>query len=112
MALIKKKIFKFSIAALVILGFIVAWLGFGERGFIHLYRMEKERQAYQERIQQLEEINQDLFDEINRLREDNDYIESIARKELGLVREDEIIYRFSKAPEEDEDIDETIEEKP
>ncbi|MDY7036845.1 MAG: septum formation initiator family protein [Thermodesulfobacteriota bacterium] len=90
----KKDILKFLFIALILLGLIVAWLGFGERGFIHLYRMEKERQTYVERINQLEEKNQQLFEEINRLRNDQDYIESVARRELGLIKDNEILYRF------------------
>ncbi|MBN2062713.1 MAG: septum formation initiator family protein [Deltaproteobacteria bacterium] len=90
----KKGIIKISLITVILLGLIIAWLGFGERGFIHLYRMDKERQSYQERIQNLEEANLKLLDEIKRLREDKEYIESIARKELGLIKENEIIYRF------------------
>ena len=91
-----KRFFKVTFAVLILLGFLVAWLGFGERGFIHLYRMDKERQEYQEKIRQLEEENNKLLEEIDRLHNDKEYIESIARKELGLVKEDEIIYRFDK----------------
>ena len=94
MSLRKKELLKFSIFALL-LGLIIAWLGFGERGFIHLYKMEKERQAHMERIRKLKRENQALLEEINLLRTDRTYLESVARKELGLVKEDEILYRFS-----------------
>ena len=92
-----KGIIKVTLITLIILGLIIAWLGFGDRGFIHLYRMDKERQFYKEKIQKLEEANLKLLDEIKRLREDNEYIESIARKELGLIKEDELIYRFDES---------------
>ena len=95
MGLNKKDFFKISLITLIVLGVIIAWLAFGERGFIHLYRMEKERQAYLEKIRELEKANQELLEQIERLRDDKDYIESEARKELGLVRENELIYRFS-----------------
>ena len=72
-----KGIIKVTLITLIILGLIIAWLGFGDRGFIHLYRMDKERQFYKEKIQKLEEANLKLLDEIKRLREDNEYIESI-----------------------------------
>jgi len=32
--------------------------------------------------------------EIRRLRDDRDYWEQLARKELGMVREGEIVYQF------------------
>ena len=92
----KKGFLKFSFIALLFLALIVAWLGFGERGFIHLYRMEKERQTYLARIRHLEKQNQQLLEQINQLRTDEDYIESVARRELGLVKDNEIIYKISR----------------
>ena len=91
-----KDFLKVSLIVFIILGVIVSWLAFGEGGFVHLYRKEKERQAYLEKIRELERTNQELLDEINRLREDKAYIESVARRELGLVKDNELIYRFSK----------------
>lgn len=101
MSLRKKELLKLSIFALL-LGLIIAWLGFGERGFIHLYKMEKERQAHMQRIRKLESENQALLEEINLLRTDKTYLESVARKELGLVKEDEILYRFSSKRQTDD----------
>lgn len=92
----KRGLLKFSLITLLFLALMVVWLGFGERGFIHLYRMEKERQAHLERIHKLEAENQRLMDEINRLRSDKQYIESLARRELGLVKENELLYRFER----------------
>ena len=77
-------------------GLIIGWLGFGERGFFHLYKMEKEREVYLHRIGKLEQENQSLLEEIKRLRTDKAYIESLARRELGLLKEDEILYRFAR----------------
>ena len=73
---------------------VVAWLGFGEQGVINLYHTEMERQAYVERIHQLTEENQAMFEEIDRLRTDMDYVEFVARKELNLIKENEVIYKF------------------
>jgi cell division protein FtsB len=56
--------------------------------------MEKERKEYLERIRRLEEENRRLWAEINRLRHDREYIESLARKKLGVLKENEVIYRF------------------
>ena len=97
--MIGKDILKFSLLALLFLGLVVAWLGFGERGFIHLYRMDTERQAYLERINKLERENRELLEEIQRLRSDRDYVENLGRRELGLVKEDELMYRFGTTKE-------------
>lgn len=96
MALTRKDAFKLTALGLLFLTLMVAWLGFGERGFIHLYKIEKERQAYVEKIRDLEQESRQLLDEINRLRSDRDYIESQGRKELGLLKDGEVLYRFKK----------------
>lgn len=41
-----------------------------------------------------EEENQKLKEEVRRLQHEKRYIEEIARKELGMVKEGEIIYQF------------------
>jgi cell division protein FtsB len=92
----RRKILRFSLLAFLFFGLMVAWLGFGERGFIHLYRMEKERQAHLDKIQDLEQENRELLEEIERLRDDAPYVESLSRRELGLVKDDEVLYRFVK----------------
>ena len=97
MSITRKKLFKSSFLAILILGLIMAWLGFGDRGFLHLYRMEKNRKACIDRIRKIEKENQDLIEEIRRLNTDTAYLESVARKELGLVKENEILYRFSRS---------------
>ena len=79
---------------------IISWLGFGERGFKYLYGKEKERQAYRKKIHKLEKENQKLLDEIDRLHTDKKYLESVARRELGLIKDDEILYRFAREKED------------
>lgn len=90
------KVLKISILAFVLLGLIASWLAFGDRGFLYVYRKDKEKQAYEEKIRQLKEANQKLMNEIDRLRNDKEYIEETARKELNMVRDGEVIYRFAK----------------
>ena len=99
MSLTRKEAIKLSTFALLFMALMVAWLGFGERGFIHLHRKDKERQAYVEKIRKLEEDNQELIEEIRRLRSDKSYVESMGRRELGLVKEGEVLYRFKKEKE-------------
>jgi len=72
----------------------IMWLGFGKNGFLNLYRMELERQANIKRVQQISRDNQALMDEIQRLKSDDRYIEAVARRELGLVGERDLVYRF------------------
>lgn len=92
----RKALIKLSIVFLF--GLLVAWLTFGDRGLIHLYRMEAKRQAYEQRIQILEMRNQALLERIDRLKKDKEYIESVARKELNLLKEDEVHFHFAGDP--------------
>ena len=96
-----KHFLKLSLLALLFVGLVVAWLGFGERGFIHLFRMDRERQAYLERINNLQRENRELLDEIQRLRSDREYVEDLGRRDLGLVKNDELMYRFETKKEKD-----------
>lgn len=99
MAIVKNKFFKGLLLGLFVIILVVSWLAFGDRGFIYLYRMDKEREEYLERIEELKLANQKLQDEIDKLRTDRDYIEATARKELGLVKKNEVIYRFTEDDE-------------
>jgi cell division protein FtsB len=75
---------------------VVSWLAFGDRGFKWVYTMEKERQEFLERIKKLEAANDELREEIDRLKYDREYIETEARRSLGLLKENEIIYKFNE----------------
>ncbi len=96
MHLNKKGLFKFTFFFILLLSLMVAWLGFGEHGFVHLYQMERERASNLERIHHLEDENKELLEEINRLRTDREYIEAMGRRELGLIKNEETLYRFEK----------------
>jgi cell division protein FtsB len=94
----KGKFWKVLLIVLCFLGAIAAWLAFGERGLLRLYNAEMERQAHIDRIRRLAAENRALLEEINRLRTDIEYAESVARRELNLIKENEVIYRFKKKP--------------
>jgi cell division protein FtsB len=91
----QKQFWKISLIMIGILVPLLAWLVFGKRGLVELYHSDQERQAYEERIRRIDEENRALYEEINRLKTDMEYIESVARKELNLIREDEVMYRFN-----------------
>lgn len=96
MAFFKKSYFAyFSILAFVAV-LLLAWVSLGRHGLIDLYKMQKEKEEYLTIIRDLKEKNRLLAAEIRRLREDKEYLESVARKELGLIKDNEIIYRFKE----------------
>jgi len=67
---------------------------FGEKGILHLLRLKRELTRIREENQRAEEENQRLREEVKRLQQEKRYIEEIARKELGMVKEGEVIYQF------------------
>lgn len=96
MAFFKKSYFAYiSILAFVAV-LLLAWVSLGRHGLIDLYKMQKEKEEYLAIIRDLKEKNRLLAAEIRRLREDKEYLESVARKELGLIKDNEIIYRFKE----------------
>ena len=87
----KRRILILILISLLILGSLTF---FGEKGIFNLLRLRKEVVRIKEKNLRLEEENQKLKEEVKRLQNDKRYIEEIARKELGMVKEGEIIYRF------------------
>lgn len=92
----KRKFWKIPVVFVCFLGVVFAWLAFGERGLLHLYNAEMERQDHIDKIRKLAAENRALLEEINRLRTDIEYAESVARRELNLIKENEVIYRFEE----------------
>ncbi|HEY5975887.1 MAG TPA: septum formation initiator family protein [Geobacteraceae bacterium] len=77
--------------------FILFFTIFGERGLLRIYHLHKEKHEIQQRVEAMRQENQKLVREIDALKNDRRYLESIARKDFGLVRQNEIIYQFPPA---------------
>ena len=84
-------IYLFS-ALIVLLALITV---IGERGVLHLWRLRGEQSRLDEQNFRLQKENEALRQRIYRIRNDNAYLEKLAREELNLVRPGEIVYRFS-----------------
>lgn len=65
-------------------------------GLLHLRQLHVEHQQLLQKNNILEKENHHLYEEISRLQKDPDAIEGLARQELGLVREGELIFQFVK----------------
>jgi cell division protein FtsB len=90
----------FLIPAGVII-FILFFTVFGERGLLRIYHLSKEKQEIQKNLDFFKSENEKLKREIEALRSDRRYLESIARRDFGLVRQNEIIYQFPKQDKKD-----------
>lgn len=86
---------------------VLAMLGLsllGDRGALRALQAYHHKQELEQQLTQLQAEQQQLREEIQLLRKDRDYWEQLARKELGMVREGELIYQFSdkeKTPKRD-----------
>ncbi len=79
------------------LAFILFFTVFGERGLLRIYEMRQEKKRIDEKVSELKTENDKLRTEIAALHNDRYHLERIARKELGLVKPNEIIYQFPPA---------------
>jgi len=64
-----------------------------EHGLADLIFLKKERRKLVEKSQQLNQENLSIVIEIERLKHDPGYIENIARKELGMIGQNEVILK-------------------
>ncbi len=75
----------FVIVVLVVDGLV------GENGLLQQLRARESYQAQRLSLEALREENQQLRNDIRRLRDDPDTLESLAREELGLIRPGEVL---------------------
>lgn len=74
--------------------FILFFTVFGDRGLLDIYSLKREQQEVLKQVEALKSENDKLKREIEALKSDRRYLESIARKDFGLVKPNEIIYQF------------------
>lgn len=83
----------FILLGIIFLAFFILTLP-GKRGLLKSYKLFTEKRKIEARIGQIDKENLVLKEKIKRLSRDPEYIEKVAREELGLARPDEIIYIF------------------
>lgn len=75
--------------------FVIALFAvFGDKGIVELLRVKGELRGILEQNIGLERENRKVEREITLLKSDRRYIEHIAKKELGMIRKNEMIYRL------------------
>ena len=87
----KKRLLVLILGFFLLLGLVTF---FGEKGIFHLFRLKKELARIEEANVQLEKENAKLKEDVERLKHEKRTIEEIARRELGMVKEGEIVYQF------------------
>lgn len=110
----QKRLFLTPLAVIV---FILYFTVFGDRGLLRINHLHRDRDEMQKRLLDLKGENEKLKREIAALQTDRRYLESIARRDFGLVRSNEVIYQFpsqekAAVPQEKKVEHKTAEHKP
>ena len=61
--------------------------------YVAMQRLHEKNQVYQKKITDLERSNTKLAGERKRLLEDPQYFEKVAREKMGIIKDDEVIYK-------------------
>lgn len=80
---------------LAVVAFIFVFALFGDRGILHLFRLKQQEAMLQEQLSQVETVNNGLRQEIASLSADRRHLERLAREQLGMVRQDELVFQFA-----------------
>lgn len=91
----KKNKILLSIGMGVIFSFFLLVI-FGDDALLELNRIKRERNILIKKNEELARENNSMYTEIERLRHDPEYIENVARRELGMIGKNEIIFKVEK----------------
>ncbi len=80
--------------ALIVIFSMLLLIIFGDNGIADLRLLQTKRDHLIEKNEALARENVQLYHQIERLKNDPDYIESIARRELGMIGKDEVILKL------------------
>lgn len=86
---------RLNLLPLALLAVLLGFALFGDRGILHMMKLSGQKEVLSQAVAEVESQNEALRVEINSLRSDRRYIEQVARTELGMVRDDELVFQFS-----------------
>ena len=75
---------------------------FGDHGLFQLYKLKKERKEVQKNITQLRKNRETLIEEKNRLENDLEYIEKLAREKYRMAKPGEKVFKVIPKKESDD----------
>ncbi|MDD2897369.1 MAG: septum formation initiator family protein [Desulfuromonadaceae bacterium] len=76
------------------LAFILFFTVFGDKGLLRIFELRQDKSKIEARLADSRADNEKMKREIIALKSDRRYLESIARRDFGLVRSNEVIYQF------------------
>ena len=92
MTMQKEKIFCYS--AILLMFLLLLFIVFGDQGWMEFRRLKADRDMLMEKSGRLKKENLLLYKEIERLKNDPEYIENVARQEYGMVGKDEVVVKL------------------
>lgn len=78
---------------IIVLFSLLLFIMFSDSGLADLFKLKSEKDRLLQENARLKRENLTLYRTIERLKSDPEYIESIARKELGMVKKGEVILK-------------------
>ncbi|MBI5468676.1 MAG: septum formation initiator family protein [Deltaproteobacteria bacterium] len=88
--------FKKKYLLLALIPAIAAFAVFGDKGLLDVYKLKKELNGILSYNRSLDAENRALEEKISLLKTDRRYIGYIARKELGMIGKNEVVYRIEE----------------
>lgn len=83
-----------TIVLLLIILLMSIYAVFGNRGVLRIIQTREQKKNLEQQLAQLQQQQQELRLEIERLKKDKNYWEYLARTRLDMVREGELIYHL------------------
>jgi len=84
------------VLALMTMFLMLLFMVFGENSLTDLYQLKIKKDNLSKKNDALKKENLSLYREIERLKNDPEYVEDVARKELGVIGKDEVIIKVKK----------------
>ena len=89
-----------SVVILVLVNLLLV-IVFGDNGLVDYHLLKGERNRLVQTNQALSRENLALYREIDRLKNDLKFVESVARQELGMIGKNEVIIKLRESGETD-----------
>ncbi|RJP86567.1 MAG: septum formation initiator family protein [Desulfobacteraceae bacterium] len=90
-----QSIIAFIIGSMIIIIFFFLVIQ-GDNGWNELNAMKQEVQTLKAQNETLSRKNMELQQKVNRLKNDPEFLEDVARQELNVIAKDEIVFKFKK----------------
>jgi cell division protein FtsB len=84
------------VLAIMTMFLMLLFIVFGENGLTDLYKLKTKKDNLTQKNEELKKENLSFYREIERLKNDPEYVEDVARKELGVIGKDEVIIKVKK----------------